>query len=243
MRKELNRTRDQGVNFMMSISHDLKTPLTSIRGYLEAMKDGVVDSEEDRKTVLNLMLNKAGLLEDRINEMLDITQDVSAHFYNMGETFSVKSWIKKLNTYCREEAYLFEKNYIYLENFQEDLQIHGVEKRLTRAVLNLFDNANRYTGQGDTIRFSVRMDAETRELVLMMDDSGPGVDPSDRERIFELFFRKDKGRNTRGMGIGLASVKFVSEIHGGSAMCRESDLGGACFELRLPVLDQNRSGS
>ena len=236
MRKELNQTREQGVHFMMSISHDLKTPLTSIKGYLEALRDGVVETPEEKANTLDIIFRKTGLLEDRINEILDLVQDVSAHFYSTGEDFPVKPWLEQLDYYCSEESFLSGRPYSFRDETPEGFQIHGVDTRLSRAVYNLYDNAHRYTPDGLPIHLTAKIDEGTSELILQMEDGGNRVDPFDRERIFDLFFRKDKGRNTRGMGIGLSSVRFVTEIHGGTVVCKDSDLGGACFEIRLPLL-------
>ncbi len=243
MRKELKRSREQAILFMMSLSHDLKTPLTSIRGYLEAFRDGVIESPEEQAQAIDVLLKKSGLLDERINELLGFAQDASAQAYCMKEDIPVKSWVSELHQYCREESDLFSKKFTFTDSCPENLLLPGTEKRLTRAIHNLYDNANRYTAGGEQIRLSCAYDGAASQIIIRMDDSGPGVREEDREKVFELFFRKDRGRNTRGMGIGLASVKFVTEIHGGTVVCRESDLGGACFEVRLPVYLSEQSGS
>ena len=248
MRKELKSSREQAILFMMSLSHDLKTPLTSIRGYLEAFRDGVIESPEEQTQAIDVLLKKSGLLDERINELLGFAQDVSAQAYCLKEDIAVKFWVSELQQYCREESDLFSKKFSFSDTCPDNLYLSGTEKRLTRAIHNLYDNANRYTSKGEIIRLSCGFDGKASQLILRMDDSGPGVKEEDRERVFELFFRKDRGRNTRGMGIGLASVKFVSEIHGGTVECRPSDLGGACFEVRLPVVfsdfsESDQSGS
>ena len=236
MRQELNNTRHQGLNFMMSVTHDLKTPLTSIRGYLEAFRDGLVESPEDAMNVINILLNKAGMLEERLDEMLDFSRIISTQTNTIDELFSVKEWMEELIQYFKEESLLYKKDFSYHEDFPVNLMISGSQTRLSRAVINLYDNACKHTGIDDSIRFSAEYDALQSLIVIRMDDNGPGVPVEDQKRIFELFFKKDHGRNTRGMGIGLSSVKFVAEVHRGTVQCRESDLGGARFELSLPVL-------
>ncbi len=235
MRKEMLQHRKQGMLMMMSITHDLKTPLTSIRGYLEAFRDGLVESKEEAMLIIGTLLNKTGLLEERINEMLDFAKLVSTDFESSAQSIPVREWLKELNGYFYEEAHLHNRHFTSLDDTPESLTLLGFEKRLSRTVINLFDNACRYTGANDDIRFTSGYDNQMNSLILRMEDSGSGVAPGDRERIFDLFYRKDKGRNTRGMGIGLASVKFLAELHGGSVACFDSPLGGACFEIRLPV--------
>lgn len=236
MRKQLKQNRVNGILIIMSITHDLKTPLTSIRGFLEAIKDGMIDSVEDIKITIAKMLNKTGLLEERIDEILDFSKNMnSIRVYN-NDFFYIKQWLKDLKLYLEEESSLNDINYNVVDKYVGDFSISGDSKKLTRSILNLYDNACRYISKGDPIRFSINLNIEKTMLILTMDDGGPGVLPEDRKRIFDLFFRKDRGRNTRGMGIGLASVKYVSEFHGGSVVCNESELGGASFKISLPII-------
>lgn len=238
MRQDMNQQRKQGILVIMSITHDLKTPLTSIRGYLEAFLDGVIDPAE-AMPITQILLNKTNLLDDRINEMLEFSKIVSGNCNSNGETFSVVNWLTDLNLYFHEESQLLKRNYLYkTDGIPDDITLSGFEKKLTRAVINLFDNACRYTDDIDTIYFSGNYDRDVKSLILRMEDSGSGVKEDNKERIFDLFYRKDKGRNTRGMGIGLASVKFMVELHNGTVSCLDSDLGGACFEIRLPIEKQ-----
>ncbi|MDA3955663.1 sensor histidine kinase KdpD, partial [Oceanispirochaeta sp.] len=240
MRQELNNNRRLGLNFMMSVTHDLKTPLTSIRGYLEAIRDGVIESEEETIKIVGILLGKAGLLEERIDEMLDFSRVISCQTEEMGEEYPVREWVDELIQYFTEESLLYRKNFTFKENFPDHLKFTGSEKQLSRAIINLYDNACKHSSENDSILFSVNYDREHQQLILRMEDSGPGVPAAERERIFELFFKKDHGRNTRGMGIGLSSVKFVAGLYRGSVNCRESDLGGACFEFILPVILDER---
>ena len=235
MRHELLDHREQGLRFMMSLTHDLKTPLTSIRGYLEALKDGVIDTEDEAKRVFDTMLKKSALLEERINEMLVFSKVVSTQIKGEGEIFSAKEWLENLNSFFYEESILNKKSYTFRIDCPENLKLSGLEKQLTRAVGNLYDNACSYTDEKDPVLFTAEYDKDNQILIVRMEDGGPGIPPENREKIFELFYRKDKGRNTRGMGIGLASVKFVADMHGGDAFCHDSSLGGACFEIHLPV--------
>jgi len=238
MRKELNSSRKQGVQWIMSLTHDLKTPLTSIRGYLEAFRDGVIDSPEEGKPIVNILLGKAALLGERIDEMLDFSQIVNAKINDHNVLFSVQSLLESLVSYFSEEALLYNRCFTHYIVCPESLQIMGSEKQLNRAIINLFDNAVRHTGEESSIRFSVLYSRNMNSIILRMDDDGDGVPPEERTRIFDLFYKSDHGRNTRGMGIGLSSVKLVSEMHGGNVSCRESDLGGACFEFILPVVPE-----
>ena len=235
LRKELNRTSSQATLMLLSITHDLKTPLTSIRGYLEAFQDGVIDESDDISEIVGTMLNKTSLLDNRISELLDYGRIFSEDEEVRKKSFNSSIWSSELDSYCFEEARLYKRKYESRIELPDDIEQQGDETRLTRAVTNLFDNALRYTSEGDLLRFSCSLSEGRKSLLIAVDDSGPGVSEEDRESVFDLFFRKDRTRNSRGMGIGLASVKFIVEFHGGSVRCMDSELGGARFEILLPL--------
>jgi signal transduction histidine kinase len=234
MRVELKENRAQGVRIIMSITHDLKTPLTSMRMYLEAMHDGIINTPEEGLKAIDIILQKSSLLEERIDEMLDFSKGMSSGQGMIHETIVVEDWTRNMLQYFEEECRIKDRFFSVQNDLPENLLIKGNIKMLDRAVMNLFDNACRYSSKSELIRISLSVSPDHKSLVLIMEDSGPGVALEDRGIIFELFFRKDKGRNTRGMGIGLASVKFVVENHGGTVSCDESSLGGAKFEIHLP---------
>lgn len=241
MRLELKQHRSQGALIIMSITHDLKTPLTSLLGFLEAIKDGMYQNAEDILRVVDKMIVKTNLLQNRIDEMLDFSRTIIGNKRdNEEEYFPLKPLIDELKSYFLDEAKLHKRQFSIVEDDVSGFCIGGSSKKLTRSIINLYDNAFRYTRENDPIRFTVSLGHEKKILIINMDDGGSGVEPENRERIFDLFYRKDKGRNTRGMGIGLASVKYVAELHGGSVSCGESDLGGASFEVRLPVISENQ---
>jgi len=235
MRLELKDTRRQGALFFMSVTHDLKTPLTAMRGYLEALQDGVIDTREGAMDAIERVLFKAGVLEERINELLHFSKMLSTGWETGEHLVDVNLWIRDLASLFRDECEAKSRNFESETDLPVPLYIKGKALMLTRAMENLLDNACRYTMPDDRIRFSAGVGCDGKFLILVLEDSGPGVDPENREKIFDLFFRKDRGRNTRGMGIGLASVKSLAEDYGGSVFCRESLLGGACFEVRLPI--------
>jgi signal transduction histidine kinase len=235
MRQEMRSHRAQGALLIMSITHDLKTPLTSLRGFLEAIKDGMIETLEDVQVVTDKMLVKTNLLEERIDEMLEFSHVLKNSSINKEALFDGKTWLKELKEYFNEESLINGINYSSSGDVSDDFFIMGNSKRLTRSIINLYDNACRYISEGDPVRFTASLNCEQSLLSLTMDDGGPGVAPENRDRIFDLFYRKDRGRNTRGMGIGLAAVKYVTETHGGSVACHNSDLGGASFVISLPV--------
>ncbi|MDC7223676.1 MAG: ATP-binding protein, partial [Spirochaetales bacterium] len=115
----------------------------------------------------------------------------------------------------------------------EKTMILGDRKMFFQVLENLFDNACRYTDGGDTIRFTARRD--NKNIRITMEDSGAGITKEHIPYIFDNFYRADSGRNTRGIGVGLASSKTIIQSHGGVISYGQTNLGGACFLIELPL--------
>lgn len=110
--------------------------------------------------------------------------------------------------------------------------IHGDRFAMGRAPINLIDNAAKWSPEGGTVRVSLK--AATRNAVLIVDDSGPGIAPAEREKVFERFYRAPESRSMPGSGLGLAIVKQVFDRHNATIVVEESDDGGARFRVVFP---------
>lgn len=237
MRVELREKRNVEQRFVMSVTHDLKTPLTSINGYLEALADGVITDPEDVRQTVEMMQNKSSLLDNRINELLEYSRSRTAGWRENWKEINLAGWLENISAMFRSDAELYGRQYVRSIGIGGDVVIKGDEKLLSRALENLFDNACRYTEAGDTIVLSAAMTehAGRKTVEILVEDSGSGINPEDMDKIFELFYRNDRGRNSRGMGIGLASVRTIIEDHGGAISCSNSRSGGACFRIELEL--------
>ncbi|MBB6478848.1 signal transduction histidine kinase [Spirochaeta isovalerica] len=237
MRVELKEKRNVEQRFVMSVTHDLKTPLTSIQGYLEALSDGVITNRDEVASTVELMQKKASLLDSRINELLDYSRSRTAGWRENWKEINMSTWLQDISSMFRNDASLCGRNYLEKINIDEDTILKGDDKLLSRAFENLFDNACRYTEPGDYIIFSAdqREKAECTQIELVFEDSGSGISEENLDKIFELFYRNDRGRNSRGMGIGLASVQTIINDHGGTIQCSNSESGGARFTVILEV--------
>lgn len=233
MRQALKANRDRESRFIMSVTHDLKTPLSAMRMYLEAMKDGYIEVSGEAKEAVGKVLKKSSILESRISGMLEFMRLQRADQEMESEDIDLASWLGEQDSLFSEECRLSNRNYTSVIDIGSLQRYKGNRSVLNRALQNLVDNGCRYTGEKDRITFTARK--EKNALILLVEDSGPGVDEKEREKIFELFYRGDKGRNSRGMGIGLTSVKSIIESHGGSIICGGSQMGGASFRIELPI--------
>lgn len=235
MRLELKENHERQSRIMMSISHDLKTPLTLIKGYVEALKDGMAETPEMVSEYADVIHDRTILLEERINDLIHFarlqTTDWQARFI----LFSLKDFLEEARDIFRNDAQIRKRRF---ESVMEDVGnrvLRGDRKMLFQVLENLFDNSCRYSGEEDTIRLSTCI--ENNRAIIIMEDSGPGVREEHIPFIFNNFFRADQGRNSRGLGVGLDSAKTIVRIHGGDIYYKPSSLGGACFVVNLPCLE------
>ncbi|RKX76609.1 MAG: hypothetical protein DRZ90_13845 [Spirochaetes bacterium] len=235
-RVELKDARDRKARFLMAVSHDLRTPLTSIKGYIEALGDGMADTEEDFVRYLAVLEDKTRLLENRIGELIDFARSETGGWKRPSEAVDAVELIRRLDAAFRQDSGFSGREYSSEINLPEGLTVNGDFDALYRAWENLFANAVSHTSGGDSVKFraGVEEGSESRFLFGEILDGGRGVEDDFVPLLFEPFTRADRGRNTQGLGLGLASVKAVAEAHGGSVSYSPSSAGGSVFRFRIP---------
>jgi signal transduction histidine kinase len=234
MRRQLKEDQEQQARFLMSVSHDLKTPLTSIRGFIEALQDGVIQGKEETMRSFNVIRKKTDLLEERISELIEATRINTEGWRRSFVVFSAEEFAREVFEPFLIEAEAREVDFSTGISIPEGRDILGNRKMLTRAVENLIENAFRYAGQNAVIR--AKAGAENEMLRISVEDSGPGIRDEEAPLLFEPFYRGDRGRNSRGIGLGLSSVRSIAETHGGGVGIFETELGGAGFYFEVPLL-------
>jgi len=223
-------------DFVANVSHELKTPLTAIRGFAETLRDGALDDEETARRFLDRILQQCSRLQALLEDLLTLSRLESLE----GRTEADAVRLDGLVQDCLEliEPQVEEKQ-IGLEVFTETHStIQGDREALERLVINLLDNAIKYNRIGG--RVTVRLAEENSEAILEVVDTGIGIPAGSLNRVFERFYRVDKGRSRDegGTGLGLAIVKHVAQIHGGRVEV-SSELGkGSCFRIRIPAIGQ-----
>lgn len=237
MRQQLKENNDQRARFLMAISHDLKTPLTSIKGFVEALEEGVVDNEEKKQRYYGILRSKTELLEERISELIDFSRMETINWRAQFTTFTIAPFLKELLQRYQQEARVRGVKFTAALDIPEETELHGDAKMLARALENLLDNGITYAGRGGRLELHAGLSGEGRVLQLILEDSGPGIAKDELLLIFEPFYRGDRSRNTKGFGLGLTSVKSIVEAHGGNVTAGRSPLGGAKFTLRLPLAE------
>ena len=188
-RVELKDARDRKSRFLMAVSHDLRTPLTSIRGYIEALGDGMAGTEDEFRRYLSVLEDKAALLEGRVGELIDFARSDTTGWARPSANINVAGLAADLNAAFAKDCGFHKRKYESDLKIPDHLKLIGDRATLYRAWENLFANAVRHTCEGDTIGFRVFLHSDGRELSGEISDTGEGVDVEFRPHLFEPFSR------------------------------------------------------
>jgi len=212
-----------------NIAHELRTPITRIRGIAETTLKGNRDIDEFREMAASIINESDGLIE-MIGTMLEIAKTDSGVAELALEPLDIREFVE-------EAADLFvpvaeDRNIeIRLDKPSQAVTVLGDRSRLQRVVANLLDNAIKYTHTGGTVTLSVDAGAEGAKVEIA--DTGIGIDKKDIPHIFDRFYRGDKSRSTTGSGLGLSLALAVVRAHGGKITVKSSDTGST-FTVFLP---------
>jgi two-component system phosphate regulon sensor histidine kinase PhoR len=218
-------------DFVSNASHELRTPLTNIRGYLEAIQDAAREGVPPDPSFLDVAHANALRMERLIDDLLELSRAESAGVPLEREEMALPAFLSHVAGLHRESAGRAGKT---LDVSAGEGTVRADVRKLALAVSNLVDNAIKYGKEGGRITLSGKV--EGGEYTLEVADDGPGIPPEELPRIFERFYRVDKGRSREmgGTGLGLSIARHIVESHGGSIRA-ESRLGiGTRFIIRLP---------
>lgn len=208
-------------DLVVYLAHDLKTPLTSVIGYLTLLRDEAQISEELREKYLSISLEKAERLEDLINEFFEITR---FNLTNITLEYSGVNLTRMLEQLAYEfRPMLAEKHLVCTLEAEPDIMIKCDVDKMQRVFDNLLRNAVNYSFEGEEI--TIRVTREERNVHIVFSNHGNTIPPDKLERIFEQFYRLDSARSSRsgGAGLGLAIAKKIVESHGGVIMARSGN--------------------
>ena len=230
--EERVRNEENRRELFSGISHDLRTPLTSIRGYTEALLAGIASSPEKQKRYLNAIASRSKDLERLIND-LSLYNRLAAHqLICHPEKVNFGSVVRQ---YAEEEMeYLSSKNMTVHFDIDDTLDVMLDEKEFRRVLFNLFTNTIKYR-EKDTSQVSVSIHKEGEEAVFSYHDDGPGVVPEKLPHIFEAFYRADASRTktSEGSGLGLAVVAEIANAHNGRVEARNEN--GLTIRFCIPL--------
>ncbi|MBR3505169.1 MAG: hypothetical protein IKO07_13135 [Clostridia bacterium] len=230
---ELRRLEQMRTDFTANVSHELKTPLTSIRGFVETLLDGAIDNPEMARKFLNIIMMEANRLTRLVNDILSISKleagdtDVSLGRLRLDKMAS--DVCEMLQIHAKEKQIDLSIN----EN-DEPIYVWGNQDRLEQLVINLVENAIKYNQPGGSVRVSVYGTATN--AYFLVSDTGIGIAEEHLPRLFERFYRVDKGRSRSmgGTGLGLAIVKHIAVSMGGTVEVHSKLGEGSEFSVTLP---------
>jgi signal transduction histidine kinase len=224
--REVETTRR---DLVTAVSHDLRTPLASLRAMVEAISDGVVDDPETVRRYTNEMRRSVNQVVAMVDDLFELVQLDAGALEAESDRARVGQVVRSAVAAVRAEA---ERKGLALLMALDGSEDVPCSPRLERVVQNLLVNAVRHTPADGTVRVEARRSAGTLELAVV--DTGEGIRAEDLDRIFEPFFRGDPARQGAGAGLGLALAKRIVEALGGRISAQSEPARGSRFAVVLP---------
>ena len=240
MRAALLDAKRKQQRFIMGITHDLRTPISVIKGYTEALYDGVITSEEETKKSLEIINVKTSQLEEMITSLINYCTFFRDNFRRQITPHCIKKQLETFAKSAETTGYIFHRKISCNINLLESTDIPVNEQLLARALENLFGNALRYTEDDGEI--TITADESDECITITFSDTGCGIAEKDISHLFDLFYRGTNSRREQGLGIGLSVVKDIVDLHGWNIAIR-SELGkGSDFIIRIPKSTNRTDG-
>ncbi|OME75920.1 hypothetical protein BK120_30105 [Paenibacillus sp. FSL A5-0031] len=240
MSSSIKYYKQQRNQFLADISHELKTPLTYMKGYSEVLLQDLSNDEDKRHQYLKLIHSQSIHLQRLVQDLLDLAQLEQQHFALAFQKTSLDKVI--MNVLAFMQLPLKEKG-IQLNYFpsQEPMFINGDDKRLQQVLINLLENGKNYTAADGTITIEVNRSDENGKVVIT--DTGIGIPEDEIPLIWDRLYRVEKSRSrvSGGSGLGLAICKEIIELHGGTITARSQVGKWTAFEIHLPLLEINEN--
>ncbi|MCM3759674.1 cell wall metabolism sensor histidine kinase WalK [Alkalihalobacillus oceani] len=229
---ELKKLEQVRKDFVANVSHELKTPVTSIKGFSETLLDGAMETAPLREKFLNIIYKESERLQGLIHDLLELSRIEQQYFELNWQPTNVERVIEDVIVILKEKAE--EKGISLSLHANGESRIEGDPERMKQIVINLVNNAITYTPDGGKI--DLFLQGKENEVELLVQDTGVGISEKEIPRIFERFYRVDRARsrNSGGTGLGLAIVKHLVEAHHGSIHVTSEPGEGTCFSLTFP---------
>lgn len=229
---EIRRLEKIRSDFVANVSHELKTPLTSIKGFTETLLDGALEDKVNRQEFIKIIQEHALRLESLVNDLLELSYIESKEINLNLENTLIYDLTSKVLSGLKSQT---TKKMLYLENnLPKDLLLKIDKERIEHVLINLIENAIKFNRQSGAIKiYSQNLGDKIKVIV---EDSGIGIPQKDISRIFERFYRVDKARSRElgGTGLGLSIVKHIIELHGGSIGVESAEGLGSKFFFIMP---------
>ncbi len=233
MRISLIEAQNQTTKFIMGISHDIRTPLSIIKGYTEALSDNILTSDEEKQNALNLISAKTQQLEGITESLIDFMRMEKKELREQFEPINICEFLNYFAKSCTLTLSLYSRKFSYSINIPENYCTKANRTLSLRALDNLFSNALRYTHDGDSI--SLNADLTEEGIIITLSDTGIGIEKEELDYIFNIFYRGSNATKENGLGVGLAVVHNITETHGWKISCSSKKNKGTTFTITIPL--------
>lgn len=229
MVKELRKNEMLKNDFVSNVSHEFKTPLAVIEGYVTLLQDPLLN-EEDREKYTQIIIDATKKLSTLVNNVLKISRLDNRKISINNEVFSLDEQVREAILFYQEE---WSSKGIEFDIELEEVSISADKNLLINVWNNLINNAIKFSSENSTI--SIKLVKENNNAILVIKDQGCGIEQEDIPYIFDKFFQSDKSRKSQGNGLGLTLVREIIELSKGSIEV-ESEIGiGTTFKVVLPI--------
>jgi len=232
---ELERLENIRRDFVANVSHELKTPITAIRGFLETLIDDDGMSPENKRLFMAKTMNQTLRLSSIVSDLLALSRLESVGLDLIKVPLDLREVVRAS---LQALLPISEKKNISIDSHipGEPIEILGDREALFQSVNNLLDNAIKYNSENGTV--SLRLYIEKENAVIHVRDTGIGIEPLEQHRIFERFYRVDKARSRQlgGTGLGLSIVKHTALAHGGQLSVESISGTGSTFQISIPLI-------
>jgi signal transduction histidine kinase len=234
MAENLEKNEQMRRNMVADVAHELRTPVSNLRGYLEAISDGVVKPDE---AIIRSLNEEAGSLTRLVSDLQELTLADAGKLKMTMQPEDISHIIKE--TVSAIQAKALSKEQKVTADLADNLPLVEIDAlRIKQVLNNLLSNAMAHTGKGGNITVTGRH--QDKKLIISVTDTGEGIPPEDLPMIFERFYRVDKSRTraTGGSGLGLTIAKRLVETHGGSIGVTSQQGKGSVFTFSIPIIEE-----
>jgi two-component system phosphate regulon sensor histidine kinase PhoR len=229
---QVRKLEEMRSEFVSNVTHELKTPLTSIQGFVETLKEGAVNDPSVAEKFLDIIDIEADRLRSLINDILQLSEIESMKQDNEKQLFELCPLVEEVESMLANAA--SDKNVTLYNQTPSPLMLEADRHRMKQLLINLVDNAIKYNKPGG--RVTVWAEIVGPSLEIHVKDTGIGIPSDHTDRIFERFYRVDKGRSRAmgGTGLGLSIVKHIAQLYGGTVRVESEEGKGSEFIVTLP---------
>ncbi len=229
-------------DFVANVSHELKAPLSSIKGSVEILLDGIVEDQDKQEEYLNIVLQESDRLSELVDEILNMAEYENKNFAFEKDDINVNSLLHDMASIFERSISLENKDEkIEIKYLDDDIKIKVSESRIKQVLYNFLDNALKFSPEKCSIKLGAELKADKQpEVCIYVEDEGIGIPIEEQENIWERFYKVDKARTPgeEGSGLGLAISKKIINEHGGEVFVESVPGEGSEFGFCLPVEKQ-----